>query len=666
MSSIAPSGASALWTPSAERVERATITRFTGWLEDREGRRFGDYQDLWQWSVTFPDAFWSAIWEFFGARASRGYDRVRDGDRIPGTRWLTGARLNWAENVLAGRDGGDVAAIHASELRPLAALTHGELSLRVAAMAEALRQAGVRPGDRVAAYLPNIPETLVAALAAISVGAVWSSAAPEFGARSVIDRFAQIAPRVLFVVDGYRYGGRDFDRSAQVREILAELPSVERVVVLPYLDPDAGHLGLERAVTWSDALAAGADAPLRFEQVPADHPLWILFSSGTTGLPKAIVHSHGGILIEQLKSHHLHLDLGPGDRIFWFTTTGWMMWNMLMGSLLTGAAVVLFDGNPVHPGLETLWELAERAGTTAFGASAGFFTSCQKAGLRPAHDHDLSRLRAIGSTGSPLPPESFDWIYSEISSDVWLYSTSGGTDVCTPFVGGCPTLPVYRGELQCRQLGVAAEAWSPDGRPLIDAVGELVVTASMPSMPLGFWGDDDGSRYRASYFEHFPGVWRHGDWISITPRGGAVILGRSDATINRHGVRMGTAEIYRAVTAVPEVLDALVVDVPRPGGELWMPLFVVLLEGVALTDELAAAIKARVRSDCSPRHVPDDVIQIAETPKTLSGKVLELPVKRILSGDDPGSVVSRDSLANPEALDWFVELSTARIAEVGR
>jgi acetoacetyl-CoA synthetase len=479
--------------------------------------------------------------------------------------------------------------------------------------------------------------------------------------RSVVDRFAQIEPKVLLAVDGYRYGGKDFDRCELVARLRDEMPSLEQVVVLPYL----GCGSIEGSLSWRDLTAERE--PLEFAELPFDHPLWVLYSSGTTGLPKPIVQGQGGILLEHLKKMHLHLDAQEGDRVFWFTTTGWMMWNFLVGVLLTPASVVLYDGNPGHPDLGTLWDLAERAGITTFGTSASYIASCMKAGVEPADGRDLSALTAVGSTGSPLSPEGFLWVYEHVGRDTWLFSTSGGTDLCTAFVGGVPTLPVYVGELQARALGADVQSWDEDGKALVGQVGELVIAQPMPSMPVFFWGDEDGERYRDSYFSMYPGVWRHGDWIEITERGTAIIYGRSDSTINRGGIRMGTSEIYRAVLSLDEVVDALVVDVPRPGTEGWMPLFVVLREGATLDDDLVKRVAARVREDCSPRHVPNEAHQVAEIPRTLSGKVLEVPVKRILMGEAPEKAASRDSLANPAALDWFVEFArTAGTAGASR
>ena len=648
-----------LWQPPAQLVERSRMTEYMRWLAAERGLELDGYHDLWRWSVEDLEGFWASIWDFFGVQADGGYDRVLGSREMPGAEWFAGASLNYAEHVFAGKEESATAILHASELRDLAELSWGELRAQVAAVAAGLRGLGVGRGDRVVAYLPNIPEAIVAFLATASIGAVWSSCSPDFGSASVIDRFAQIEPKVLFAVDGYRYGGRDFDRREVVAELRAAMPSLRRTVVVPYLDPDPDLSPLGDASRWEELLGAGEGAELRFERVPFEDPLWVLYSSGTTGLPKAIVQSQGGILLEHLKKLHLHVDAHPGDRLFWFTTTGWMMWNFLVSGLLTRAAIVLYDGNPGHPDMSVLWDLAARAGVTMFGTSASYIAACMKAEVEPAAGRDLSRLKAVGSTGSPLSPEGFDWVYDRLGDDTWLFSTSGGTDLCTAFVGGTPLLPVYRGELQARALGAAVEAWDEDGNAVIDEVGELVVTEPLPSMPVRFWGDPDGSRYRASYFEQYPGVWRHGDWIEITSRGTAVIYGRSDSTINRSGIRMGTSEIYRAVLAVDAIVDALVVDIPRPGTEGWMPLFVVLREGAELDEGLRREIARRVREQCSPRHVPDEVFAIAEVPRTLSGKALEVPVKRILMGTPPEKAASRDSLANPAALDWFVELAAS-------
>jgi acetoacetyl-CoA synthetase len=623
-----------LWTPSAEAVERAQLTRFA--------RRYGfeDYRGLWEWSVRDLEGFWAAIWDWFGVDGT--YDQVLGSRAMPGAEWFPGAEVSYVAHIFRGRGDKDVAIRHASELRPPQEWTWGELRSRTGAAAAALREAGVGPGDRVAAYLPNLPESVAAFLGCASIGAVWSSCSPDFGVRSVVDRFAQIEPKVLFAVDGYRYGGKDFDRAEMVAALRREIPSLERVFVLPYLD--------------------GGDwdfppAELEPVRLPFDHPLWVLYSSGTTGLPKAIVHSQGGILLEHLKELNLHVDAQSGDRLFWFTTTGWMMWNFLVGGLLTEASIVLYDGSPGAPDLDVLWNLAADLGITCFGTSAAYIASCMKAGVEPARGRDLSRLRSVGSTGSPLSPEGFRWVYEHVGRDTWLFSTSGGTDLCTAFVGGVPTLPVNAGELQARALGAAVEAWDEQGHPLVEEVGELVLTEPMPSMPIYLWGDEGASRYRESYFSVYPGIWRHGDWIELTSRGTAIIYGRSDSTINRGGVRMGTSELYRAVLAVGEVVDALAVDVPREGTDGWLSLFVVLREGAALDDALVTELKRRIREDCSPRHVPDEIRAVAEIPRTLSGKILEVPVKRILMGAKPDEVASPDSLANPGSLEYFALLA---------
>ncbi len=646
-----------LWEPSTEAIERSNLTRYMRWLETERGLEFDDYAALREWSVNSLEDFWQSIADHFEVQFDGEPQTVLAAREMPGARWFTGTSLNYAEHVFRDRDPGEIAVRHQAEGGELGEITWAELSTRVGAFAAGLRSLGVERGDRVVAYVPNSPGALIGFLAAASIGAIWSSCSPDFGPSSVVDRFAQIEPKVLVAVDGYSYNGRDFDRMEIVSELERSIPTLTHTVLIPYLDRDADPERLEKGVRWRDVEAAGEGAELAFDRVPFDHPLWVLYSSGTTGLPKAIVQGHGGILLEQLKKLHLHLDAQPGDRVFWFTTTGWMMWNFLVGVLLTDASIVLYDGSPGHPDMGVLWDLADDAGVTCFGTSAAYISACMKDGIEPGAGRDLSALRSVGSTGSPLPPEGFGWIYEHVGADTWLFSTSGGTDVCTAFVGGVPTLPVYRGELQARSLGCAVEAWSEDGKPLIDEVGELVITEPMPSMPLFLWGDEDGSRYRESYFETFPGVWRHGDWIEITSRGTAIIYGRSDSTINRGGIRMGTSEIYRAVASVDDVLDALVVDVPRPGTDGWMPLFVVLREGAVLDDELTGEIRRRIRERCSPRHVPDEIYAIAEVPRTLSGKVLEVPVKRILTGTPAEKAASRDSLANPAALDYFTELA---------
>jgi acetoacetyl-CoA synthetase len=616
-----------LWTPSAERVERSNMTAFA------RAHGHGDYDALWRWSIDDLEGFWAAIWEDFGVEGS--CDVVLGSRAMPGAEWFPGARVSYAEHLFRGKPDDRVAIRAASELRPMEEWTWGRLRSETARIRAGLLARGVGEGDRVCAYLPNIPETIAAFLATASLGAIWSSAAPEFGARSVIDRFAQIEPKVLLAIDGYRYGGKDFDRAEIVDGIARAIGAP--VVRLGYLDGSG----------WEDGFL-GEDGPLEFARVPFDHPLWVLYSSGTTGLPKPIVHGQGGILLEHLKKMWLHLDAHADDRVFWFTTTGWMMWNFLVGVLLTDASIVLYDGNPAG---EVLWDLAEETGMTVFGTSAAFIAASMKEGVEPAKGRELV-LHAVGVTGSPLSPEGFQWVYDQLGADTWLFSTSGGTDVCTAFVGGVPTLPVYKGELQARCLGASIESWDEEGRPHVNAVGELVITQPMPSMPVFFWGDDDGSKLREAYFEMYPGIWRHGDWIEITDRGTAIIYGRSDSTINRGGVRMGTSEIYRAVLSLDEIVEALVVDLDGH-----MPLFVVLAPGAELDDDLTKRIAARIREDCSPRHVPNEVHAIREVPKTLSGKILEVPVKKILMGTPADQAASRESLANPAALDPFVEMA---------
>ncbi len=645
-----------LWEPSEELKENANISRYMKWLEDEKGLSFSDYGELWEWSVTELEEFWASIWEYFDVKASKPYERVLGGRDMPGVNWFEGAELNYTEHVFRNARPDEPAVLHRSELRPLGKMTWEELQDKVAALAAGLKELGVGRGDRVGAYLPNVPEALVAFLACASLGATWSICSPELGLGGVVDRLAQIEPKVLFAVDGYRYGGKDYDRTDVVAGLQGEMPSLEKTVFLPYLAEEPDASGLENVVLWDELLTGHEGAELSFEQVPFDHPLWVLYSSGTTGLPKAIVHGHGGILLEHLKKLSLHVDLGPEDKFFWFTTTTWMMWNFLVSGLLCGSAILLYDGNPGYPDMNALWEFAQNTGMTCFGTSAGYISACMQAGIEPGRDYDLAALKSIGSTGSPLPPEGFDWVYKNVKEDVWLFSTSGGTELCTAFVGGVPLKPVHAGELQARSLGAKVEAYDEQGNPLIDEVGELVITEPMPSMPLYLWGDEDGERYREEYLDEYPGVWQHGDWIKIKQSGSAAIYGRSDAVINRGGVRMGTAEIYRAVDQVEEVQDSLVVDIEKDGEE-HMPLFVVLEEGAQLDEDLVERIKKSVGEITSPRHVPDEVMAVPDIPRTLNGKKLEVPVKKILSGTPPEEAVSKDSLSNPDSLDTFVELA---------
>ncbi|WP_026370044.1 acetoacetate--CoA ligase [Kallotenue papyrolyticum] len=647
-----------LWEPSPTLSDGSELRRYMRWLAERQGRAYDTYAALWEWSVSDLPGFWASLWDFFAIRSATPYTAVLPRAAMPGAEWFPGAQLNYTEHIFRAKRADHPAILFQSETQPLTAIGWDELERQVAAVAAALRELGVRPGDRVVGYLPNTPHAVVALLATASLGAIWSSCSPDFGSPSVIDRFKQIEPKVLFAVDGYRYGGKAHDRRAVVAEIQRALPTLERTVLIPYLDAQSNAAGLERALLWSELLQH--DAPLRCEPVPFMHPLWILYSSGTTGLPKPIVHSQGGILLEHFKMLALHHDLKPGDRFFWFTTTGWMMWNYLVSGLLVGATILLYDGSPAYPDLGVLWRFAQETGMTLFGTSAAYIGACMKAGLEPARQYDLSRLRSMGSTGSPLPPEGFVWAYQHVKRDLWLASVSGGTDLCTAFVGGCPLLPVYAGELQCRCLGAAVQAFDEAGRPVIEQVGELVITAPMPSMPIYFWNDPDYRRYRESYFEMYPGVWRHGDWIKITRRGTAVIYGRSDSTINRMGIRMGTSEFYRVVEGVPEVLDSLVIDLEGLGGEPYLALFVVLREGAQLDQELRERIKRTIREALSPRHVPDDIFQIPEVPRTLNGKKLEVPIKKIFMGVPPEKAANPDAMSNPQILSYFVELAQRR------
>jgi len=661
-----------LWAPHADARATSRMGRFLDSLATERGLDLDDYDAAWRWSVDEPGAFWDAIWDHFRISSDADGERgpaLADG-RMPGAEWFPGTRLSYAEHALAlpDRADPDEVVVGISHTRERVSLTGDELRDAVARCRRGLAELGVGSGDRVAAFLPNIPETLVAFLATASLGAVWSSCAPEFGPRAVVDRFAQIGPRVLLTVDGYRYGDRDVDRAAEVASIREALPGLDAVVVVPYLRDEASAIAaVPGATPWSslldDARDRGAAPALEFERVPFDHPLYVLFSSGTTGLPKPIVHGTGGILLEHLKALALHTDLGPDDRFCWFTTTGWMMWNYMVSGLAAGSTIVLFDGNPAWPDLGTLWRLASDEHVTYLGLSAPFLMACRAAGLAPGADPslDLAALRGVGSTGAPLPAAGFHWVAEAVKPGIPIGSLSGGTDLCTGFLGPSPLVPVWAGEISCRMLGAKVEAFDEDGRSVVGREGELVITAPMPSMPVSLWGDVDGSRMRAAYFDRYPGVWRHGDWLTITDRGSCVVTGRSDATLNRGGVRLGTAEFYSVVEAVPDVADSLVVHLEdRDGGPGELLLFVVVRDGAPVDDAFRSRVAAALRAELSPRHVPDAIHAVASIPRTLSGKKLEVPVKRILLGQDADTTASRDALSDPRSLEPFEALAATR------
>lgn len=647
-----------LWSPSPEQIAGSRLSDFAAMVRDRYDAPTTTYEELWRWSVEHLEEFWAAAWEHFDVISSAPYDQVLTSREMPGARWFPGARLNLAENVLRPERTGP-ALVVAPESGPSRTVSWPELRSMVGAFQATLDRLGVAPGDRVVAYLPNGLEAVVAMLGCAAQGAVWSACAPDIGPASAVDRFAQLEPAVLLAVDGYRFGGKERDRAEEVGQLLDGLPTVRAVVSVPVLGPGLQRHGIE-VLDWAEAVAGLRD-PV-YAQLDAEAPLWVVYSSGTTGLPKGLVHGHAGVLLMGLVQQALQYDTGPRDRVLWYTSTSWIMWNSQIAVLSAGGTAVLYDGSPLWPSADRLWELAAKHGVTGLGTSPGYLLASEKAGLEPGRDHDLTALRAVGVTGSPLPGSSARWIYHYVGSDLALHNISGGTDFAAALVCDAPWLPVTEGEMSCRGLGIHAESWDEQGEPLLDEVGELVVRMPMPSMPLGIWGDEDGSRYTDAYFSTYPGIWRHGDWVTITSRGTAVVHGRSDSTLNRHGVRMGSADIYAAVEAQPEVAEALVLGVELPGGEYWLPLFVHLAPGIELDDVLVKRLTSVVRDQVSPRHVPDEVIQVPAIPHTATGKKLEVPLKRIAQGLAVDRALNLGSVDSPDAVHWFVEYLAARAA----
>lgn len=638
-----------LWFPSEDFAQSSNLYKYEKWLKEYKGLSFNSYRDLWEWSCSNIEDFWESLWEYFDVIYHSEYDQILSSHSMPGTIWFEGATLNYAEHIFRQKSPDRAALIFTNELKEIGSLSWVGLEQYVASTRDFLISKGVSKGDTVAGYLPNTPEAIISFLAVNSLGAIWSCCSPDFGSKTVIDRFDQIKPKVFIACDGYTYGGKETSRIEEVSKISSSISTIEQVVLVRSLSPSSE---LEGAHLWEDVIS-NSNAELHFEPVDFNHPIWVLYSSGTTGKPKAITHSHGGVLLEHLKYMHFHNDVKPGENFFWFTTTGWMMWNFLQASLLAGATPVLFDGSPGYPDLNILWELSEELPIHHFGTSAPYLVACMKKELTPGTDFDLSKLRSVGSTGAPLPPEAFDWVYDHVSKDVWLCSMSGGTDVCTAFVGGIPNQPVYRGTIQGRALGCSLFGFDDDGNIVYNSLGEMVITEPMPSMPIYFWGDENHERYRSSYFEKFPGQWCHGDWINLSENGSLVIQGRSDATLNRKGIRIGTAEIYSVLDRIPGIKDSLIVNLEQEGSNDFMPLFVVLEESASL-EKLVPIINSTLREQCSPRHVPDKIFQAPDIPYTLSGKKMEVPVKKALLGMDVTKSMNKDASRNPEVMDYFI------------
>ena len=631
MTDVAPQ-----WEPTSQDIADARVTDFARFVHRRIGAPMPDYQSLWQWSVDDPAAFWGALWEYF--ELGDPPNRVLDNPEMPGARWFPGVRLNYVDQIVRNARTDRPAILHVSEDRQVTELSWHELLRRTATFAQTLRSHGVAAGDRVVGYLPNIPEAIIAFLATASIGAIWSACGQDYSAKAALDRLGQLEPVVLVTADGYRYGGKTHDKRDDVAALQAGLPTLRATVLASELTAEADTKELDTV-------------PVEF-----DHPLWILFSSGTTGLPKGILHGHGGVVLEHLKAVALQSDIGADDTFFWYTSPSWMMWNFQVAGLLVGATIVCYDGSPNYPNPDALWDIAAHVGATVLGTSPGYVLGCTKAGAVPRTEHDLSALRTVGITGSSLPPSSSLWLRDNVGERVQVASISGGTDVVSAFIGGVRTVPVWPGELSAPFLGVALDAWDESGKPVRGEVGELVITKPMPSMPVSFWNDPDGSRYRSAYFEMFPGVWRHGDWITITDHGSIVVHGRSDSTLNRHGIRMGSADIYQAVERLPEIAEALVIGAEQPDGGYWMPLFVVLADDAELTDELRDRIKRTIRDEVSPRHVPDEIIVAPGIPHTRTGKKLEVPIKKLFQGADPARVVEKSAVDDPALLDWYANL----------